>query len=246
MKTKIMIFSMLVLFMTSSQIYAQDKIDPRADQILKEMSEYLKGADQFALKSDIFFDQVLESGQKIRYTADVDASVKRPNKFQSIYNGDLTKRRVWYDGKSLTVFQPDLNFYATADTKPTIDQTVEYIDKELGLTPPLCDFILSNPYKALIKNVKAGYYLGQNQLHGYTVHHLAFTQEDIDWEIWIEAGKKLVPRMLVITYKKAKSSPQYTALMYEWDFSVRLPDSLFTATIPQDTQKIEFLSASKK
>ena len=87
-------------------------------------------------QSEVFFDVVLDGGQKIRYNANVETSVKRPDGFHVKFNGDLAKRRVWYDGKNLTIFNPDLKFYARADTKPTIDGALEHVSENLGITPP--------------------------------------------------------------------------------------------------------------
>ena len=248
MKLKMTIFILLfgVLFMTASTVLAEDEsapgIDPYADQILKQMSEYLKSEEQFTYQSEVFFDVVLEGGQKIRYNAHVAVSVNRPNGFHVKFDGDLVKKRIFYDGESLSIYNPDLKFYARVDAKPTIDDTINHIGEKLGITPPLSDFILSDPYKALMSEVQSATYVGQHELHGMDVHHLAFTQEDIDWEIWIENGKMMVPRMMVITYKNVESSPQYTAIMYDWDLAVRLPDSLFSFSAPEDVNKIEFLS----
>jgi hypothetical protein len=69
----------------------------------------------------------------------------------------------------------------------------------------------------------------------------------IDWQIWIEDGKQLVPRKIVITYKTMPGSPQFTAVLSEWDLKTRLPESIFTADIPADQgiTKIEFLTVKE-
>jgi len=241
-----LICTTLVLSTASVASAEKKEIEPRALEVLKDMSEYLQGAKQFTFEAETFYDQVLEGGQKIRYNAAVNVSIKRPKGFQVDLSGDLKERSIYYDGKQLSLHDPILNFYVTKETKSSIDGALKHIAKEFDVVPPLSEFLLSDPYKALIDDVQSGMYVGYHQIHGKFVHHLAFTQEDVDWEIWIEDGKMLVPRMLVITYKKIESSPQYTAMITDWDFNVRLPDSLFSFAAPVDAIKIDFLTAQSQ
>ena len=71
---------------------------------------------------------------------------------------------------------------------------------------------------------------------------MALSQEDIDWQIWIEEGERLLPRKLTITYKKLPGSPQYTAVLSDWNFSVSLEDGEFIFNPPADAERIEFLT----
>lgn len=216
-------------------------VEPKADEILRQMGEYLGSVEQFTFHAEGSIDQVLDTGQKLMYTASIDAAVRRPDGFQVDVNSDLAQLRFWYDGKNFTLFGKNANFYAVAEAPPEINAALEDIGTRFGATPPLSDFALSDPYAGLIGNVQSGYYVGLHEVHGVKCHHLAFTQEDIDWQIWIEDGRMLVPRMLVITYKQVEGSPQYVAVLSNWNLSPRLPDSLFTFSVPEGAEQIEFL-----
>ena len=66
----------------------------------------------------------------------------------------------------------------------------------------------------------------------------------IDWQIWIDAGTQMVPRKVVITYKKEPGQPQFTSVLSDWDFSVRLPDRLFVfeapeGAVPMDLEEVQ-------
>jgi len=236
-------FSFCSLSISSAE---EGSIEPRAKEILKQMGEYIRTANEFTLKAEVFFDVVYKDSQMIRYTATPEAAVKRPNKFQVDFHGDIFDNRIFYNGKTITIFDSDTEYYATHEVPDTIDATMDFISENLDLTLPLSDFSLSDPYSKMIKNVKSGIYVGMDELHGTWTHHLAFTQEDIDWQIWIEDGKQTVPRMLVIDYKNVKGSPQYTAIITDWDFYPRLADSLFEFIAPDEAIQIEFLSSSSK
>ena len=76
---------------------------------------------------------------------------------------------------------------------------------------PLADFLYADPYAVLMEGVTYGRYLGIHQAAGVACHHLAFSQDTIEWQIWIDAGEKPLPRKLVISYVQEPGEPQYSA-----------------------------------
>ena len=70
---------------------------------------------------------------------------------------------------------------------------------------------------------------------------MTFSQEAIDWQIWIEDGPRPVPRMLVITYKDDLAAPQYVARFVEWDFQPRLSNAHFEFHPPPGSAEMGFL-----
>ena len=76
--------------------------------------------------------------------------------------------------------------------------------------------------------------------------HLAFSLENVDWQIWIEAGARPVPRKIVITYKDEENSPQYTAILSNWDFQTKLPDFLFKFAPPDGAKEINVAEIKSK
>ena len=89
--------------------------------------------------------------------------------------------------------------------------------------------------------VKSGFYEGLHMVNGIKCHHLSFTQDNVDWQIWIEDGPQAVPLKVVISYKNLDGCPQYSATLSDWDFNVRLPDLVFTFEAPAGAEQIEFL-----
>ena len=51
--------------------------------------------------------------------------------------------------------------------------------------------------------------------------------------------------MITITYKNIESSPQYTAILLDWDFYPRTADSFFTFVPPEGAAKVDFLTNEK-
>jgi hypothetical protein len=105
----------------------------------------------------------------------------------------------------------------------------------------LSDFVTGSFYEGVTSNIETGDYLGLHQVGDRLCHHLAFTQSNIDWQIWIADGYEVVPCKLVITYKNLPESPQYTAYFSDWDFAPRLPDRLFNFVPTDGVGQIEFV-----
>jgi hypothetical protein len=220
-------------------------IEPRVDQLLKAASDYLMDAKEYTFHADISVDDVLSTGTMIQYGASFDAAARRPNRLRTVYQGDLRNSSTWYDGKTFSLLNRDENLYATWDAPSKIDALVAELEEKLGHMIPLSSLYLSDPYKAWTEGVKAGTYAGKHLVGDVPCHHLVLLQEDIDAQVWIEVGRQLVIRKVVLTFKKQLGSPQFTAVFSDWDFAPRLPDLLFTFVPPPDADRIQFLPAGQ-
>ena len=78
-----------------------------------------------------------------------------------------------------------------------------------------------------------GEYLGIHLAAGVPCHHLAFSQEAIDWQIWIDAGPQPLPRKIVISYAGEPGAPQYTATIRRWNLDPAFPEDLFRFEAPE-------------
>src|SRR5215471_4519416 len=79
-------------------------IDPQAEKLLRRMSDYLAGRQQFSLKAESTLEVVLTSGQKIQFDSPATLVVSRPNKLWAHRRGDIANQEFFYDGKILTAF----------------------------------------------------------------------------------------------------------------------------------------------
>jgi len=219
-------------------------IAPEADRLLRDMGDYLKAAPQLSFHAEITHDDTLPTGQKLQLGASYETAVRRPDRVFTEYVGDMDSRRLWYDGKTVTIYDPMLDLYATAPGQGSIDTTVAHLNKELGFAPPLSDFMTSDPGATLRKKVLFGFVVGRAEVDGTSCQHLAFVEQDIDWQLWIEDGTRVLPRKLVITYKRLPGAPQFSAVLSDWDLATRPPDSLFVAQTPATASRIEFLTAA--
>jgi hypothetical protein len=212
----------------------------QVERLLRQMSDYIGSADQFTFHADVSFDHVLPSGQKLQYSAAEDVVLQRPARLYVEWRGDLGDRQFWYDGKSITLYDPATPFYATEAAPPEIDTMLDRLVPQLDFAPPLADFLYHDPYRSVRRNLQYGVYLGLNDVNGRSCHTLAFQEQDIDWQIWIDTGPQLTPCKLVITYKTQPAQPQFTAVFTDWNFAPRIAEPVFTADVPPGAEKIPF------
>jgi hypothetical protein len=214
-------------------------VDPKADAILRRMSEHLAAATRFQFEALEMVDELLDTGQKIQFSGTRRLSVRRPDKVLAEIAGDTIDERVCYDGKTLTLLDRRAKAYGTIEAPDTIDEALDFVAAYFGVTLPLSDLLFSDPYRAVIGQVRQGYYVGLHAVENVKCHHLAFRQDALDWQVWIEDGDRPLPRKLVITYKALPGQPQYIALLGKWDLSPDLPDSVFVPDVPEGTKKID-------
>ena len=221
------------------------RVETHADRLLREMGDYLKSADAFIFHAESSYDAIDRNGQNIRYGGTIDVALSRPNRLRSTFNGDERRTQTFYDGKTVTIYKPEVNMYAITDVPPNIDDAIDTVFDKYGVSVPLADIVYADPYDILIANVIAGRWVGRHSIAGVPCNHLAFIQESVDWQIWIEEGPRPVPRQVMITYKDEPGWPRYLARLNSWDFQPQLSNDYFQFQPPVGSDEMEFLVTSE-
>ena len=219
-------------------------IEPQAEKLLRRMSDYLAGRQQFTLKAESSLEVVLTSGQKLQYDSPATLSVSRPNKFHAHRKGDLANQEFFYDGKTLTLFNPRENLYATTAAPATLDETLDFAREKLDIIAPTAELLYKNAADKMLKESTSGFVVGPSVVGSVKTTHLAFRGAEVDWQIWIEDGDKPLPRKFILTSKKVAGEPQFTVLIRNWDLAPKLTNQEFSFTPPKGAKKIEFLQLS--
>ena len=219
-------------------------ISDQADRLLREMSAYLSAATAFTFHADVTYDNVVDDSQMIQYGGTAEVAVRRPDRLRAEYRGDERRSSVVIDGRTATIHDLEMNVYSVTEVPEGegLDAAIDHIFDEYGFTVPITDFVYADPYDALTGFVDSGFWVGLSLVDGTRCHHLAFSQETIDWQIWIEDGPRPVPRKLVITYKDEPGAPQYTARLSRWDLQPRLSNHYFEFHPPIGADEIEFMA----
>lgn len=224
---------------TQPTVTSEDPSAPNPFDILRKMSDYLGRQKQLGLLMSDSSDEVRESGEKIRLSSRRTVYVSRPDKMSVEFRGDHENRRVVYDGKTVTMLDRKRDMHASVAAPDTIGKTLDTMAKDYGIWVPLGDMLYEDAYSTITPGVQTGQYVGRHTVGVYLTHHLAFTQDTIDWEIWIQIGERPLPRKLVIVYKNQPEHPRYTATITNWEIPPTFPPNVFEMKIPADSKKIE-------
>jgi len=215
--------------------------EPSAENLLRQMSEELKSAENFRFHAEINFDDVLISGQKLQYAGAVDVTVRRPNGIYVDYRDDVSAKRFWYDGKVGTLLDVAQAKYSQADLPGDIDAAVNQLQERYAVALPLGDLISSDLFRIIDERAVAWGYIGVHDVEGAPAHHIAVVGENADLQVWIQKDGRPVPLKFVITYKNAPSAPQYEAVLMDWDLEAKIGSGSFEPALPKGAQQIEFL-----
>ena len=216
-------------------------VDPDAARALKRMTDYVGTLQQFSVDTANTLEIVLDTGQKIQFTSGSRNTVQRPNKLRSERVGDVISQSFYYDGRTLTVFNPDDGFYATVPAPGTIDAMVDYARDSLDIVAPAGDLITIDAYDRLTADATSGFVVGKSVVDGVRCDHLAFRSGAVDWQIWIEDGDKPLPRKYVITSLDIPQAPQFAQVMSNWSTDTAVKPEHFEFTPPSGSRAIRFL-----
>lgn len=240
MKKKIlftMIATTLLVTMVVAPTRAQEK-ENDAKSFLKAMSDYVSSQKTIELTFDSDIEIITPQLEKLQFTNSGEALLSRPDKLRAHRRGGYADVAMFFDGKTVSVYGKHLNGYAQFDAPGTVDQLLEAMRSGHGVALPGADLLLSNSFNVLMDGVTEAKYIGHGVIDGVDCEHLAFRNFDTDWQIWIEAGEKPIPRKMVITSKTINSAPQYTLRVKSWKTDVVPAKDAFAFIPPAKAEKL--------
>jgi hypothetical protein len=209
-----------------------------AKSILKTMSDYVNSQKTIELTFDSDIEIITPQLEKIQFTNSGEALLDRPDKLRAHRVGGYADVALFFDGKTVTVYGKHINRYAQFDAPGTVDQLIEALRLGHGVALPGADLLLSNSYEVLMAGVNEAKYIGRGVIDGLECEHLAFRNFDTDWQLWVEVGKRPVPRKMVITSKTLNNAPQYTLRVKGWKTGVEPARDAFAFTPPAGAEKL--------
>jgi len=225
----------------SAAVAAASKVQPEALAALEKMGTYLRGLKSFGLHADTTLDLVTDDDQTLQFPGTIDYKARAPNGLYIDMSTDRKQRRLYYDGKTLTVYGPKNKLYAQTDAPPTIKQLLAVAEDKYGIQFPLSDLFLWGTDKAPVSALKSAVFVGPARIDGSVTNQYAFRQDGVDWQIWIEAGDKPLPRRLVITTTDDPARPQFASTL-TWNTNAAIRDSDFAFTPPKDASRIQLVA----
>ncbi len=187
----------------SSEAKAGPPGAPKAETVLRKSADLYKNAKSFAVQ----FNRSQKVGV-VTIQHSYTVAFQRPNRLAVRSKGPAPGIDIISDGKTMFVSSPDFK-YTEAEAPATIESI--FSDRmsagALGSTM-LAELCAADPYRKLMEGVKTSTYSGVETLDGARAHHLKFTQDQFDWEIWVAAdGDPLVRRVVIDLAKTIAHSP---------------------------------------
>lgn len=190
--------------------------ETEAKALLKAMSDYLAAQTAISFAFDTNFELVTKDHQKILLASSGKVDLNRPDKIQVERTGGFADVLLNSDGKTLTILGKDANLYAQTEAPGTIVQLIDDLRDKLQRPLPAADLLLPNVYDTLMTDVTDVKDLGSGVIGGKECDHLAFRNDDVDWQIWIAQGDRPYPCQYVITTKGVDQAPQYRVEIRDW------------------------------
>jgi hypothetical protein len=220
-------------------------IDASAITALKQMGATLAAAQSFSFKVNDSMDQFLDNGQRVQLGRHMTVQVRRPDHVAAETIGDAQSSLFFFDGKQVVLFNRLKNSYAIQDAPGTIDAMFDFLATRFGVTAPLSDFLFSDPASAVDYRVTSAIDLGLHEEAGHLCHHLAFREDGVDFQLWLDNDQKMLPRKVVIDYLLRPGQPQFVAYLDDWNLSADIPDSAFTFTPPPDAARHDLVPTTQ-
>lgn len=207
---------------------------------LKQMSEKLASTKAFTYRANSFIELQAVTGQFLTFFVDSEVALQRPNKLRVNVSGDLPSFQLYFDGAKVSTFDPQKNFYAVSEPLATIDEMLDFVMTKAQLNFPSADFMYSDPYAVMTKNLTHAIVVGPSMVNGVPCEHFAYMEPGINWEIWIENGKNVLPLRLAMTYKQVPNFPRFLVEFSDWNLKPKLSADTFVFKIPPNSKQIEF------
>jgi len=220
-------------------------VNAKAIERLNAMGAHLRSLKAFTVNADVTVEEVLDSGQKVENALTVEIAARMPDKLRVSTTSAERNRKVYYDGKSVTIFGQKLGYYGSFHAPATIAQTVDVAAKKYGLEVPLADLFLMGTDKFDTKSITEAIYVGPQMIGGVLCDQLAFRQPGVDWQICIERGKTPLPRKLVVTGTDGDAAQPVRRSILTWKAGTAPEAAAFTFVPPKGATRIAVKEVAK-
>jgi hypothetical protein len=235
----IILLSLVLIAVSSGPAFSQ--IDSEAVVILDSMSSVVTNLEScsFTLKTE--YDIYSDRFGLIKNSDNANVYLKAPDKLFIKRKGDKGQKEFYYDGKTLTYYSKDNNQYAVLTAPPTIMETIDSVSDEYGVEFPAADIFYPDLVDTILANANNLSNLGFTDIDEKECFHIAGTNDEFTYQIWIANDGSFLPVKIAICYTTRTGNPQYEAIFKEWKINPVLDDSMFNFVIPPDSRKIKIL-----
>jgi hypothetical protein len=216
-------------------------VDPVAVQKLEQATGFLAGLPQFSVSTQNVIEELQFSGHRVDYDLSSRVIIRRPDRLHAARAGGSRDQHLFYDGKSLTLYDPKERAYATESAPGTIEGMIELAREKIGILLPAADLLYRNAFPLLMQDVTLAAVVGKADVGGISCDHLLFSRPEVDFQLWIAEGDQPWVLKYVVTETGTPERLSITTVFSEWDSSPVADDSQFEFVPPAGAQVIKFM-----
>jgi len=209
-----------------------------AKDILKRMSDYLAAQKTMSFAYQSSLEAVTPDFEKLQFVSSGTVSLTRPDKLRVTRTGGFADVDLSFDGSMLTIQGKNLGAYASVEAKGSVDELMERLT-DAGVEAPGADLLSANVFDLLMTDVTDAKHISSAYVGGVECAYLTFRTPEIDWQIWVEAGDKPIPRRYVITSKHVGQAPQYTLEISDFKSGPDVAKVSYKIDIPAAAKKVD-------
>lgn len=215
------------------------QLDAKAVEILGNATAFL--ADQAAMSVDwlVSFDVIVDGREKITYLRSGQNLLQRGVGFYSFAEFEDNTREYFFDGETIQIVDVEENAYVMAPFSGKFDALADRLKAEYGARLPIWQIMSTTAKSDLLERADSAAYLGVVKFAGREAHHLAFSDYDRDWQVWISTdGQKPEVLMIVGTDPYTQGWPQYRAYFSNWNFNPEIAEGAFSFVPDENSERM--------
>jgi hypothetical protein len=220
-----------------------DKLDKKAVDVVKQVGELYKNAK--SLHAEMALELNAErDGQTRTVESEAAFDIKQPNQFALRSHRKEDKEAgisVVCDGKSLFICPTRMKQYTEAgapDDLRKMGMTLARLGQpNTGML--FVNLLTEDPAGQLLEGVNSCTYAGKEKIGDVQAHHLKFSQEEFDWELWVAAEGK--PFVLKMATKRSADDGKFTLVetYRNWKLDGEPGKDTFSFSAPKDAKKVD-------
>jgi len=167
--------------------------------------------------------------------------LSRPNKLHAERKGELIDQSFYYNGKTLTLYNPSDKVYATEPAPGTIEAMLDFARASLGLLVPAADLVYRNAFRLLMQDVTIAAVIGKAVIGGVKCDHLLFSRPGVDFQVWVADSGLPLPYKYVVTDTGTPALISISTVMSDWNVQPAVDDAFFNFVPPEGVKEISFM-----
>jgi len=210
-----------------------------AKELVKKSYKYLGSLKHYAYKATIVNEDEYADHMMLYITHNYSVAVQRPDKVRIQVRGDVENRNTIMNNGKVSIYDLETNKYAEIPVEDDIDDALDTLIDDYGLSIPLTQLLYSDTAVSLEDDLEGdGYYFGTVNVDGKPCYYVGFPGKEWDIQLWIEKGDRPLIRRAAFVDKMMKGQPR-SMIKVSWNID-EIPDqNVFTFTVPKGAMKVE-------